>query len=206
MKNMEIPKKIFKKYKINNDWFKKNPNSIHGVLHEYRVLIYAYIIGTMEKADVESLCYAAIFHDVRRNNDGYDINHSKRAAKWVKNNFNLKNIEQITQIIYWHTPSDKNIPKITKEIKCFKDADALDRFRIHDFNKNYLRTKSSKKLIDFARELYNLTNKQKQTIKDPLKNILLAIKKINYNKKIFLTKNKKEKSFTQTLLKPYFQK
>lgn len=177
---MKIPKKLFNTYKINKAWFLKSPNSIHGVLHEYRVLIYAYIIGTWEKANVESLCYAAIYHDVRRKNDGYDKNHSKRAAKWVKNNFNLKNINQIINIIYWHTPSDKDIPKITKEIKCFKDADALDRLRINDFNKNYLRTKSSKKLISFAKELYNLTNQQKKTIKEPIKNILLAINKINY--------------------------
>jgi len=176
---MEISKNLFNKYEINKKWFKKNPNSIHGILHEYRVLIHSYIIGIKEKANIESLCYASIFHDVRRYNDGFDIKHSDRAANWTKKNFTyLKNIDEIVNIIYYHTPADNKIPNITKEIKCFKDADALDRFRIGIFDRRFLRTKTSKKLVNFAMELYIITEKQKVKIKDPKENVILALKKL----------------------------
>lgn len=178
MQKFEIDKKLFRKYSIKPEWFKHNPYSIHGILHEYRVLVLASILAAWEKADSESICFAAIFHDVRRNNDGFDKKHADRASKWVKQ-FKLKTIDEIEYLIKWHTPSDKDIPELTLNLKCFKDADALDRWRIGDLDPNYLRTESARKLLNFSRQLFELTNAQKEKIMNPKRNILKALKDLN---------------------------
>lgn len=174
MEKIKIPKTLFDKFSINQEWFKREPFSMHGVLHEYRVLIFAFLIGTREGADVEALCYSAIFHDTQRNDDGFDLEHAARAAEWV-NKFDIYNIKKIKNIIKWHTPSDKDIPDLNLEIKCFKDADALDRWRIGDLDEKYLRTKTAKELLDFSKKLFNLTDSRKHTTKNPKENMIESL-------------------------------
>ncbi len=177
---MNIPKKIFEKYEIDPLWFKKDPFSIHGILHEYRVLVYCYLIGTAEKADVGSLCRAAIFHDTQRIDDDLDPEHGKKAAEWFLENFDLKNKEKIKYLIWWHMPEDSMAPEMNLDLKCFKDADALDRWRIHNFDEKYLRTKTGRKLVSFSKKFFELTESQKQIIIDPRENILKALHKLGY--------------------------
>lgn len=174
MEEIKVPKSLFDKFFINEAWFKREPFSIHGILHEYRVLIFAFLIGKKEGANVNALCYASIFHDTQRNNDGLDLEHADRAAEWV-NKFDIPNIDKVSQIIKWHTPSDKDIPDLNLEIKCFKDADALDRWRIGDLDKKYLRTETAKELLDFSKKLFNLTDNNKQTTKDPRENMIESL-------------------------------
>lgn len=174
MEEIKIPKTLFDEFSIDKNWFKREPFSMHGILHEYRVLVFSFLIGKREGADINSLCYASIFHDTQRHNDGYDLQHADRAAEWVMK-FNFPNIQKISKIIKWHTPSDKDIPDLNLEIKCFKDADALDRWRIGDLNSKYLRTNSARELLEFSKSLFDLTDKQKDDIKDPRKNIIKSL-------------------------------
>lgn len=117
----KIPKNLFDKFYIHEKWFKHNPFGIHGILHQYRVLALSYLIGKMEKVDVNILCYSAIFHDVRKNNDGIDIFHGKRAEKWVLKNYpNLKDIPKIYDIIFWHNISDNQILNLQKKLNVLK--------------------------------------------------------------------------------------
>ncbi|MHB8904413.1 MAG: HD domain-containing protein [Patescibacteria group bacterium] len=179
MEEIKIPKTLFDKFSINSEWFKREPFSMHGILHEYRVLIFAFLIGTREGADVDALCYASIFHDTQRNDDGFDLEHADRAAEWVNKfdipKFNIPNIEKIKNIIKWHTPSDKDIPDLNLDIRCFKDADALDRWRIGDLDIKYLRTETARELLDFSKKLFSLTDSKKQVIKDPKENIIASL-------------------------------
>ena len=179
MKIPKISKNIFEKYRINEDWFFNNPNSIHGVLHEYRVLTYSYLIALLEKSDLDAVCFSAIFHDIMRHNDDIDKNHGKRASDWICENLNMKNKDKIMYIVKWHVPKDSEAPEMTLELKCFKDADALDRWRIGDFNEKFLRTKSSRQLIDFSKKLYKITEEQKEIIKDCRENILIALESMD---------------------------
>lgn len=47
---------------------------------------------------------------------------------------------------------------MTDELRVFKDADALDRWRIYDLNTRLLRTTVAHGLLDASRELWSLTD------------------------------------------------
>lgn len=151
----KIPSDIFEKYRIDPEWFVRK-SKIHGIMHEYRVLVFAYLIGVGENANVDFLCEAAIAHDTQRHADGLDLEHGKRAAEWLKQK---NRPEEICRIVEWHVPDDKLAPSMTLDLKCFKDADALDRWRIHDLNVSFLRTDTAKGLVEFSKQLYGLTAK-----------------------------------------------
>lgn len=175
---VKIPREIFDKYNINEEWFHMDSGTIHGTLHEYRVLVHAFIISSLEGADTEAVCYASIFHDIQRYNDWTNKDHGLRAANWVKNNFNHKKKKKIMYLINWHVPDDHEAPDMTLDLKCFKDADALDRWRVGGLDTKYLRTKAAKKLFDFSKDFYELTAKQKGKISDSKENILAALEKL----------------------------
>ncbi len=154
-------------YAPKREWF-TTPTKIHGIMHETRVLVYVELLGQMTyveyKIDVESLRYAAITHDVKRINDWYDFPHGARAAKWL---LDTKPIPEqyclsTAEIVKWHVTQDIAIPKMTKELEVFKDADGLDRWRIGDLNTNYLRTSHSVNMVETAKALFLLSNALKE--------------------------------------------
>lgn len=174
LKTIKIPNYIFVKYNLDKVNFQFD-SDLHGKLHEYRVLIFAYLIGIMENANIDLLCNAAKYHDTWRFDDGYDMDHGIRAFDWLKeNDFD----EELCYIVKWHVPDDKFIPKMTLNLKCFKDADALDRWRINDLNISYLRTDSSKLLVEFAKKLNDLT-KNGDSNNDPKETIINALIKLD---------------------------
>lgn len=56
-----------------------------------------------------------------------------------------------------HETSDRDIPVMTPELMCIKDADGLDRVRIDDLNPSFLRTETARLLAIQAWNLYRAT-------------------------------------------------
>ena len=115
----------------------------HDALHSARVLFLALQIAQSEshnlpKRELETLCTAAIFHDIGRTDDGLDKQHGKHGAdiyrKYMKNTLRLFPSETVAQLIEAHNLPDSEAKKIVPENKwhlldILKDADALDRVR-----------------------------------------------------------------------------
>lgn len=137
---------------IKEGWFSKKEivNTIHGIRHMMRVLVYALLVSDYLKLDEKTkqkLCIASVIHDLRRLNDNADYLHGHRAADWFMENkeevlkcFNLEmppqDIEEIYFIIFFHAQDTKTISnnsdylKYQKSIDIFKTLDALDRYRL----------------------------------------------------------------------------
>jgi hypothetical protein len=159
--------------KINNRWF-HNPDGIHALGHTKRVLLLSLLISYLEKyceEDKNLLCLASIYHDIGRINDGYDPDHGIASYnKLIKKNLlkstNFNDQESLRFLVenhaipdqsaykklnsYNHTDSDRTL----RLYDAFKDADGLDRVRIKDLNPEYLRTRSSHRLLLAAHQLY----------------------------------------------------
>ena len=147
-------------------WFAHKPYGIHGIAHAARVLVWANRIGAqlmMDRTDlnIEVVRWSAVLHDVGRLSDGWDAGHGARSAAWVVQHRDnlpvaLENevIEQIQYCCQWHEIKDGDIPIMTQELMCLKDADGLDRVRINDLNPDYLRTRPARLLVDQAWSLY----------------------------------------------------
>lgn len=148
------------------DWFCRGPGGIHGLGHETRVLIWSQVISA--NAAKEGLCvdsnvlgFAAAIHDTQRWNDGVDADHGARAALWIVRRPQLLpssvSLERVAYLCRWHVPSDFKAPRMTDELKVFKDADALDRWRIGDLDPTYLRTNAARRLLDASLALCSAT-------------------------------------------------
>lgn len=59
-------------------------DSIHGPGHWARVLENGMRLAPLTGADPVVVSLFAILHDSRRDNDGRDIHHGPRAAKWLR--------------------------------------------------------------------------------------------------------------------------
>ena len=146
---------------------------IHGEAHSERVLLHALRIADAMQLDdlaMEQLAHAAIFHDTRRQDDLLDIGHGARAAQHYKD-FCEKHGEIISfhpQAYFamaFHDQDDElgldaiahagGDSKWTTVYQIFKDADALDRYRLGPWglNENFLRNKTSLAMTDFAKDL-----------------------------------------------------
>lgn len=159
-------------FKPQTEWFLRGPRGIHGIAHETRVLIISQIIHKgLSDTDLEisgnDLGWAAALHDTQRIDDDVDIFHGERSAVFTQNIFseihkllpeNIKgNIENISYLCRFHVPPDNTCPKMTDSLKAFKDADALDRWRIGDLDEDFLRLDISRKLTEISYILWNKT-------------------------------------------------
>jgi uncharacterized protein len=99
----------------------------------------------------EAVRWAARTHDLRRIDDGLDIDHGVRAAQWIVDNLTatipLEAIGAATYTVSLHNTSDELIPDMTPELSVLKDADGLDRVRLSDLEPNYLRSEYAKTLL-----------------------------------------------------------
>ncbi len=149
------------------------PDSVwHTKAHCARVLLLVLLIGHqkgLSDKEMDALGMAAIFHDSRRLDDGIDKGHGSRAAEYYKVyclEHDLPYDEQTYNITYYHDQDDSlglseilKSPTISERgvllYQIFKDADALDRFRLGPdaLNVNFLRTEEAHRLVDFAKDL-----------------------------------------------------
>ena len=142
-----------------------------------RVLLLALLIGHqkgLSEEEKDALAMAAVFHDSRRLDDGIDKGHGSRAAEYYKEycrEHDLSYDAQTYYITYYHDQDDSlGLSEIAKSpslseravllYQIFKDADALDRFRLgpDGLDVNFLRTEEAHRLVDFAKDLLQKSN------------------------------------------------
>ncbi|MDE6370031.1 MAG: hypothetical protein K2K92_00915 [Duncaniella sp.] len=155
--------------------FNRPESVIHAYGHCERVLLYALMIGQMVFGDDEEsltgLAHAAVFHDTRRLDDYLDTGHGARAAVYYKNYCHDSGLidfhPESVFLMRYHDLDDKlgieaikkefkaDVPRVLKMYDIFKDADALDRWRLgsRGLDTRFLRTEEAKSLVGFSRNL-----------------------------------------------------
>lgn len=147
-------------------------SALHAMDHCARVLLLALIIGHKKGLDadsIETLCLAAVFHDSRRQNDWIDRGHGERAAQYYRTFCSERGIsvdEHAAFIMQHHDLEDAiglaEIDKLAEGRErrlqlylIFKDADALDRFRLGPdaLDVSMLRTDEAPLLAAFSKQL-----------------------------------------------------
>lgn len=145
---LELVRGDFQRYsdKLNEVDFQTD-SELHNSLHSKRVLLLCLIMAELlqlSHEDVETLAWAAVYHDTRRFNDDVEPGHGKRAAMYYRNHIPGSYDKVTNIIIHYHSLSDtKGYEAIAREIQgkdaqeraillynIFKDADALDRLRL----------------------------------------------------------------------------
>ena len=160
--------------------FNRPDSSIHAEGHCERVLYHALDIASAEMPGdteaLEILAQASVFHDSRRMDDYLDTGHGARAAVYYED-FCREHPEAITYhpevsyIMRYHDmPDTRGIDaisrhfgadarKVIKLYDIFKDADALDRWRLGSLglDPRFLRTGQARQRVKSAKELVRLT-------------------------------------------------
>lgn len=151
-------------WKVEKDWHTKS--------HCARVLLLALIMGRLNHlriAELEALAMAAVFHDSRRQDDWLDVGHGQRAADYYRSYCEKTELTYDPRTYYimaFHDRDDDLGLRILREkfpddtdvvllYQIFKDADALDRFRLgpNALDVKYLRTGEANDLVEFAKML-----------------------------------------------------
>jgi hypothetical protein len=161
---------------------------IHTEGHCERVLLLALKLGEKRHLKLRSLialCHASIFHDTRRKDNYLDRGHGQRAAEYYKQfctDNGLKYLPEVYAVIAYHDQDDEMGEKYIREeaprhslanagektddtegwlevYHDFKDADALDRYRLGPWglDAKFLRSNESKELMEFAQHLVTVT-------------------------------------------------
>ena len=164
-------------YMYNNISFNLINSEIHSQDHCERVLLFSLIIGHElfgeSEEKLSALAHASIFHDSRRESDGYDTGHGERAAEYYRSfcsENGLKYYPISFEIMTYHDLDDKRGEKVisnkfmdeSKQMvtlyQILKDADALDRFRFRSGpNIDFIRLEESRALFSFAKKLVHTT-------------------------------------------------
>lgn len=151
--------------------FRLSDSQIHTREHESRVLLFALLIAEHCGVNAEEktiLCHAAVFHDTCREDDWLDVGHGSRAAEYYLRYYQSHNLTFYPwayNIMAYHDRDDQlgeaaiRRDGSEREIllyHIFKDADALDRFRLGDdgLDVKFLRTPAAKELYDYAHDLW----------------------------------------------------
>lgn len=150
-------------YEPMREWFARGPSGLHGIAHETRVLIWTQLLAAMapdEGLNVDGgvLGWAAAIHDTQRWDEGIDHEHGVRAADWIEKHPGIipasVPLDRLAYLCRWHVATDRVIPEMTDELRVFKDADALDRWRISDLDPSFLRTRSAHRLTNVSDALW----------------------------------------------------
>jgi uncharacterized protein len=110
-------------------------SDIHGISHWMRVEFFGVVLcGEIKDADFEVVKWFAYLHDCRRQNDGADIEHGKRAADYIDNirqkylyHLTDSQIDKLKTACALHTTTHKTGDSTIDA--CF-DADRLDLQRV----------------------------------------------------------------------------
>jgi uncharacterized protein len=140
-------------YLTDPDWLYRTDRrgrfGTHGLGHITRVLVWSAVIAGRLGTPLRrpALLWAAALHDVRRRDDGIDPEHGERAAAWVLDVFpTLRpdvaaavDLPFVAALCRDHQRGDHLIADWSDELRVLKDADGLDRVRIHDLDPARLR-------------------------------------------------------------------
>ena len=171
---MMIPEPVQKDY---NRWhyfleqevqFSLPDSEKHTKEHCARVLLFALLIAEkmkLPRKERETLCAAAVFHDSRRQDDWLDVGHGQRAADYYRDYCRTHSLpfdERVYLVMAFHDRDDALGEAALAEQEdgvllyhIFKDADALDRFRLgsNGLDVRYLRTVEAKSLYSYAKQV-----------------------------------------------------
>jgi hypothetical protein len=159
-------------YPLDRDWFDR-PDSIHGISHTRRVLIHAQQIAAARDLDPEwfrSVVLAVAWHDVGRTHDGREPEHGANSLAKVRRlgldrGVDPQILARTFFAMQWHSvpdylavesaaslePGHRPEPgTMLRVLWMLKDADGLDRVRIHDLDPGQLRYEESIKLVEGA--------------------------------------------------------
>lgn len=147
----------------------------HGMTHIERVMLLGAIIAMQQgfsARETELLLIACSYHDIGRRDDSADKWHGKRGADYLPliplPEISKEELRCVQTAIATHSARDSLIDSFAEEYgvgdedialcrllcKALKDADNLDRVRIHDLNTNRLRFAESKKMKPTAEAIY----------------------------------------------------
>ncbi|MDE6090464.1 MAG: hypothetical protein K2G41_07155 [Duncaniella sp.] len=165
----------------NDVTFNMPDSKLHAMGHCERVLFHALAMGVLEIGHddmeaLEILAHASVFHDTRRQDEYQDVGHGARAAVYYEDYCRQSDgavtfHPEAAYLMRYHDLDDnigreairKGFPdsygRVEKLYEIFKDADALDRWRLGRWGLDvkYLRTDSARSLVDTARDLVNAT-------------------------------------------------
>jgi len=158
-------------FKLKGEYF-YNLSLRHGINHTYRVMCLCLYLGDKLNniSDTRQAVCAAFIHDMSRRHDGYCTDHGSWSVREKLPHFRkmfislglsaqeLKSIELAVENHCMGKEVDPGHPHYNV-VAILKDADALDRVRLGDWNLNtdFLRFKESLDLIDFSMQLYQNT-------------------------------------------------
>ena len=143
----------------------EHSSTIHGEKHCKHVLIFSLMLAyfyDLDDCDIDILAEASLYHDTGRLHDGEDRKHGTYSAKKYKRFCKHPDPIVLFLMKYHCKPDKEGICAIeeTKELavqkervqllfEIFKDADALDRFRLGHYGVDItqLRTEEARKLV-----------------------------------------------------------
>lgn len=149
--------------------FALQDSDAHTKDHCARVLGFALMIAQqmgLSAQDCNALALASVFHDARRHDDMFDVGHGLRGADYYREYCQEHDWEcdlRAYFIMAFHDHDDvlgqaalQALPQGPLLYQSFKDADALDRFRLgpFDLDRGYLRTEAARGLYEYARSLW----------------------------------------------------
>ena len=159
--------------------FNRPQSTIHAAPHCERVLLFALITGHRVFGDdhtaLTALAHAAVFHDTRRFDDNLDTGHGARASVYYRSfcdsEPDIDFMPEAALMMKYHDIEDlrgkngiKNeyhgsLPKMLKLYDIFKDADALDRWRLgpYGLNPRYLRTAPAQSMPQYSLHILQKT-------------------------------------------------
>ncbi|MDD6037408.1 MAG: HD domain-containing protein, partial [bacterium] len=143
---------------------------VHGYLHAVKVMIYTLYIGNyyhVSEKEMPILLVAAKYHDIGRKDDSDDFSHGYDSARWIeKNASEMSGTDKriVCFLAEAHSCPDEMMETVRDMwglqadsryllfAKIIKDADALDRYRLHmrALNPGFLRTEAAVKIIKAA--------------------------------------------------------
>lgn len=141
MISKELIEAILRQYSL-------SPKGIHGLTHWARVLENGKHLAQLTGARIEVVELFALFHDARRLNDGWDLEHGYRgaglASQFRGTHFHLsdRDFDLLYQACRDHTRG-RTVADITVQT-CW-DADRLDLGRVRiDLDRKYLCTEAAR--------------------------------------------------------------
>ncbi|HEY7315567.1 MAG TPA: hypothetical protein VH643_39930 [Gemmataceae bacterium] len=144
-------------------WFWMQPPShLHGRGHTTRVMVWAAVL-TRGTEWFEPVVWAAACHDLRRQDDGADPEHGFRAGAWVRTRLQQMlpeppaDLELIANACDWHVCPDRRSQWDHPTLWLLKDADGLDRVRLGDLDKRFLRHEEARRRVGDAQRLFDAT-------------------------------------------------
>ena len=144
-------------------WFWMQPPShLHGRGHTARVMVWAAVL-TRGTEWFEPVVWAAACHDLRRQDDGADPEHGFRAGAWVRTRLPQMlreppaDLERIARACDWHVCPDRRSGWDHPTLWLLKDADGLDRVRLGDLDRRFLRHEEARRRVGDAQRLFDAT-------------------------------------------------